>query len=183
MHKPTNARLHKYTNQQTYKRTFARAHGVLPSRFSRRMSHTALPLLLPCFDVANLKIKIHISKHKRMFVYACMYVFMCLFVRLFVRLFMYACKRMYVCSYIRLFVRLFVRAFVHLHKCIFVFLCDCIFAQLHKHTNTQNTHCQRSSTVMSTLLPLFCISSVRMEMIQYLVFCPARVTVLLGVYV
>lgn len=87
MHKPTNARLHKCTNQQTYKRTFTRAHGVLPSRFSRRMSHTALPLLLPCFDVANLKIKIHISKHKHMFVY----MFMRLFVHSFVRLCVHVC--------------------------------------------------------------------------------------------
>ena len=92
MHKTTNARLHKCTNQQTYKCTFTRAHGVLPSRFSRRMNHTASPLLPPCFDVANLKIKTHISKHKRMFVY----MFMRMFVRLCVHVCVYVCMCLFV---------------------------------------------------------------------------------------
>lgn len=100
MHKPTNARLHKCTNQQTYKRTLARAHSVLRSRFSRGMSHTALLLLPPYFDVANLKIKIHISKHKRMFVY--------MFMRLFVRLCVHVC------------VYLFVRLCMRINECMFV---------------------------------------------------------------
>lgn len=117
MHKPTNARLHKCTKQQTYKRTFARAHGVLPSRFSRRMSHTAPPLLSPCFDVANLKIKTHISKHKRMFVY----MFMRLFVHSFVCLFMRACMRAFVCLCMRINACMFVYAFVRLFMCVCVY--------------------------------------------------------------
>ena len=121
MHKPTNARLHKCTNQQTDKRTFARAHGVLSSRFSRGMSHTAPPLLPPCFDIANLKIKIHISKHKRMFVYMCMYLFVCLFVRLLI------------CTCMRLFMRLCVCACI----CVFAQICFRVFMRLHVCTITQ----------------------------------------------
>lgn len=68
------------------------------------MSHTASPLLPPCFDVANLKIKIHISKHKRMFVY--------MFMRLFVHSFVYACMymfmRLFVCLCVHVFINLFV---------------------------------------------------------------------------
>lgn len=93
------------------------------------------------------------------FVYACIYVCM--------RLFIYVCKRVFVCLFMRL--------------CICA--CICVFARLHNCTNTQSAYCQRSSTVMSTLPPLLCIGSVRIEMMQYLVFCPARVTVLLGMYV
>lgn len=122
MHKLTNARLHKCTKQQTSKRTFARAHGVLPSRFSRKMSHTASPLLPPCFDVANLKIKTHISKHKRMFVY----MFMRLFVHSFICLFVYAC--MYVCM--RLFVCLLICTCICLFMRLCVCACICAFTQI-----------------------------------------------------
>lgn len=191
MHKPTNIQTHVCT-----------CSWCVAVKVQQGDEPYGTPLLPPCFDVANLKIKIHISKHKRMFVYmfvcsfirACMCVcvylfvhaFICLYVHVFIRLFV----RLLICTCIRLFMRLCVCAcicvFVHLYKCVSVALCECTFAQMHNCTIARThkcTHCQRSSTVMSTLLPSLCISSVRIGMMQYLVFCPARVTVLPGVYV
>ena len=122
-----------------------------------------------------------------LFVCLCMRINACMFVHAFVCLYVHV----FICLFVRLFVDLYVYAFVYAFVCLCVHLCICTnmfsclyaIARLHNYTNAQNTYCQRSSTVMSTLLPSLCLSSVRIGMMQYLVFCPARVTVLPGMYV
>lgn len=116
MHK----QMHVCTNTQTNKHTNARLHVLMVccrQDLTEKMSHTSLLLLSPCFDVANLKIKTHISKHKRMFVYMFMRLFVHSFIRLFVCSFVYVCVQTHVCSFICLFVYLFV--------CLF--MCTCIY--------------------------------------------------------
>lgn len=103
MHKPTNARLHVLV-------------VCCYQDSAERMSHTALPLLPTCFDVANLKIKTHISKHKRMFVYMFMRLFVCL------------CMRINACMFVYVFICLFICAYIYSFVCLCVHLCICVFA-------------------------------------------------------
>ena len=108
------------------------------------------------------------------FICLCMRINACMFVHAFVCLYVHVFIRLFVCSFVDLYVYAFVYAFVCLcvHLCICTNMFSCLYAiaRLHNYTNAQNTYCQRSSTVMSTLLPSLCLSSTLLKVLNVLNF-------------